>query len=178
MMKFNKKCLYTCIFSVMLLQSTTIVSTIFAAANINTNSYDNKINYNNENLKNIKSTKVIKLVDKEIANDLYNINKISQLNSINGFEVNDFAGLRSFNKKLILTDKYGWFKIFVKNTGSEDIKISIGNYVYTVPAHKNKNITNPDNKKWKKGTYTIGFTCGGGMYGSVKSKVSDKFTYL
>ena len=166
-MKFNKKCLYAGMFSVMLLQSTPAINTVFAA--------DNIINNNDENYNNGESEETNILTDKEIVDDLDNLNEISPLNTVEGFEVNDFAGLRSFNKKLILTNKFGFFKIMVKNTGSEDIKVGIGNYIWTVPAHQVKYIKNPKGQKWSKGTYTVGFTCGGGMYGSAEARISDSF---
>ena len=106
-MKFNKKFLYAGMFSVMLLQSTPAISTVFAADNININ--DDQI------------------IDDQINND-------DQTND--NFEISNFSSKLELDEDLTgkhgnqielfpISKERPWYKVWVENTSDHDYYIEV-----------------------------------------------------
>ena len=170
-MKFNKNIIPALMTGVILNSSISIPTFLtFASSNINNKiAIENKNTYNNE-LENLKIGESVEINGLTFERVLDNLNEISPLDSTEGFEISNFGGNRSLDKKLLLTKNYGWWKIWVTNTGSTDIKVNVDGNVHSIP--KNKTYTIKNNSKWKAGEYNVGFTSGAGMYGSAYSRVA------
>ena len=109
-MKFNKKCLYVGVFSVILLQSTQVISTVFTADNINNNQNNNEILSN-------------KLEDETAQKD--NDEAYAKVNHGHVKDVTDFSDeyrLGAVNGRIV--------NFYVENEGEQPIRIHIsgGNY--------------------------------------------------
>ncbi len=161
-MKFNKKCLYIAIFLIMLLKLTPAISIIF---------YDyNDKNYNNfENLKIGEIAEIDGLKFERVSD---NLNEISPF-STEGFNLPTFGNgtNRSMDTTLLLSDEFGYFKIWVTNKSNAKMSVTVGypSNAYSIPGKKTYMIWN--SKKWPEGDYDISFTCGSGLLGSSYARI-------
>ena len=106
-MKFNKKFLYAGMFSVMLLQSTPAISTVFAADNININDdqiIDDQINNDDQTNDNF-----------EISNFGSKLDLDANLNETQGNQIEFFT----------VSKQHPWYKVWVENTSDHDYYIEV-----------------------------------------------------
>lgn len=81
------------------------------------------------------------------------------------FIIDNFAGNRSLEQSITLTDEFKYFKILVNNTGDTDLKVGISTQtgVSVIPPGS---FTIYNTGSWKKGNYIITFISGAGMNGN------------
>lgn len=92
-----------------------------------------------------------------------------------GFKVSSFAGNQSLDKTLSLTSTYRYWFIWVNNTGSNDIIVTIGNDEETQTRNyhempKGKYYIWSTNR-WSNESHTVSFSNGAGMYGSAAARL-------
>lgn len=96
------------------------------------------------------------------------------------FSVSSFGGNTSMSKYFTLAGKAKYWKVWVKNTGSYDIKVSIegpaNSKVHTVEAGESKYIYSTN--EWPAGEYTVNFTGGHGMYGQAAGRIASTIDEL
>lgn len=92
-----------------------------------------------------------------------------------GFSVSSFAGNQSIDKTLPLNSTYRYWFIWVNNTSSNKIIVTIGNDEAT---QTNNYHAIPKGKyyiwstnKWEAKSQTVSFSNGGGMYGSAAARL-------
>lgn len=93
------------------------------------------------------------------------------------FRIENFAGNRSLEKTLVLNDDFGYWKITVKNMGTDDIKVGISTEdgISIIPSGE-WYIYNTE--KWKSGVYTVTFISDAGMYGNASCRISSSSELL
>lgn len=99
--------------------------------------------------------------------------------STEGFTVK-LDGNTSLTKQINLTKTQGYWKVWIKNKGTKDIKYSTtgsqNSSVYSIPAGETWNVY--ATKKWSAGTYNANFTCGSGMTGQAACRTASTFDEL
>ncbi|MGC5776758.1 hypothetical protein [Paenibacillus pabuli] len=103
----------------------------------------------------------------------------SPMASTEGFVVSNFAGNTSLDKSIVLSSTYVYWKIWIKNTGSSAITVSIAgdkNGPHSIPGGETWNIWS--DKAWSTGTYKVGFTNGSGMQGQAAARIGESIADL
>lgn len=92
-----------------------------------------------------------------------------------GFRISDFAGNQSLDQTLSLNSTYRYWFIWVNNTSSNKIIVTVGNDEET---QSNNYCEIPkgtyciwSTSKWAAKSQTVSFSNGGGMYGSAAARL-------
>lgn len=111
---------------------------------------------NSNNKEDISETTIIKQE---------NTNSTISSSTSDSFIIDNFAGNRSLEQSITLTDEFKYFKILVNNTGDTDLKVGISTQtgVSVIPPGS---FTIYNTGSWKQGNYTITFISGAGMNGN------------
>ena len=101
--------------------------------------------------------------------------EIMPITTTEGFRVSSFAGNQSIDKTLSLNDTYRYWFIWVNNTSSNKIIVTIGNNETT---QTNNYHEMPKGRyyiwstnKWAAVSQTVSFSNGAGMYGSAAARL-------
>ena len=93
-----------------------------------------------------------------------------------GFEVKSFGGNTSVDNVLNLNSTYRYFYIFIKNTGSNTISVTIGNNSSTQSNNFHEIPTGNyyiwSTNQWAAQSHDVSFSSINGMYGSAKAMLS------
>lgn len=92
-----------------------------------------------------------------------------------GFKVSSFAGNQSLDKTLSLNSTYRYWFIWVNNTGSNDIIVTIGNDEETQARNYHEMTKGKyyiwSTNRWSNESHTVSFSNGAGMYGSAAARL-------
>ena len=99
-----------------------------------------------------------------------NINISTSENAAEGFVLNNFAGNTSLDTSLTLDSEYRYFCIYVENTSSDAITVSIENDFGTENVFKCETGSYCiwSTSEWNEGKYKVSFGSIDGLYGKAK----------